>query len=146
MTVIDRIKEWLDQDKSVRMVADDIQITSELILLIRMMFADGELKFEEMEAFKKICNRGFGIPAEDVMGVIAYLRDIGYETSVRDAATMFEELDIERRRALLVHMYSVAKADNELDDREIEMIRKTASLLHLGPEDILKAGQNQPLS
>jgi len=139
MTFLDRIREWLDQDKSVRMVADDIQLTSELILLIRMMFADGELKTEEMEIFKRICNTAFGIPHDDVPEVIRYLKDIGYETTVKDAALMFKDLDVERKRALLVHMFSIARSDNDLDEREVKMIRRTAEILNLSGEDILQA-------
>ena len=141
MKVVDRIREWLDRDKSVRMVADDIQVTSELILLIRMIFADGELKPEEMEMFRRICSKVFSIPEDDVTDVVKYLQDIGYETSAGDAARMFEELDIDRRRNLLLHMFRIAKADNELDAKEVDMIKKTAGILQLGPEEIRQISQ-----
>lgn len=141
MSVVDKIREWLDQDKSVRMVADDIQLTSELLLLVRMMLADGELKPAELDNFKRICNRAFGIPHADVPDVINYLKDIGYETTPQDAANMFQNLDIVRKRALLVHMFSIAKSDNDLDANEIELIRRTADILGLTAEDILAAGR-----
>ena len=138
MIIVDKIKQWLDNDKSVRMVADDIQLTSELILLVRMMFADGELKPQELNNFKRICKIAFAIPEEDVPQVIHYLREIGYETTAEDAASMFEGLDVERKRTLLVHMLSIAKSDNDLHSSEVDLIRKTASVLGMSAEDIAR--------
>ena len=42
MTILDTFRAMLDQGKTVRRVADDEQLTAELILLVRIMFADGE--------------------------------------------------------------------------------------------------------
>lgn len=136
MFIVDQIKDWLEQDKSVKRVAEDLQLTSELILLVRMIFADGEMKPEELAHFKQICHVAFDIPEEDVPQVLKYLQEFGYETTTEDAAAMFESLDSERKKTLLLHMLSVAKADSNLHQGEIELIRKTAALLGLGPEDI----------
>ncbi len=136
MTIFDNVREWLDQDKSVRRVADDMQLTSELILLVRMMFADGELKPEELEIFKRICSKSFGIPENDVPGVIQYLKEIGYETTATDAAGMFKGMENDRKRRLLLHMLSIAKADDQVHEQEAELIRRTADVLGLTAEDI----------
>ncbi len=133
---IEAIQKFLGDDKSVRMVADDVQLTNELILLVRTMFADGELKPVELAAFKRLCSRAFGIPEDDVPRVIQYLREISYETTVADAASMFQDMDIERKRELLLHMLKIAKADDELHDQEIALIRRTAEALGLSAEDI----------
>lgn len=135
-SILESVMEFVEGNKSVRKVADDIQLTSELILLVRMMFADGELRPEEVKNFKRICRTAFDIPAEDVPEVLRYLQDFGYETSAADAAAMFDELSLERKRGLLVHMLSVAKSDNELHGDEAELIRRTAANLGLTPEDI----------
>ena len=138
-TLIERLREFVEGNASVRKVAEDIQLTSELILLVRMMFADGELKPEEMERFKRLCRTAFDIPEADVPQVIQYLRDYGYETTAADAAAMFAELEPERKRSLLVHMLSIAKADDELHEDEAELIRRTATALGLDADDIRKA-------
>lgn len=138
MSVLDKIKDWIDTDKSVRKVAEDLQLTSELILLVRMMFADGALKPEELENFKRICKIAFDIPEEDVPKVVEYLQDFGYETSINDAVAMFEGLEWERKKTLLVHMLSIAKSDNEVHSNEAELIRKTSALLGLSAEEIAK--------
>ena len=138
MIVGDKIKEWLDADKSVRKVADDLQLTSELILLVRMMFADGILRQEELENFKRICKIAFDIPDEDVPQVIEYLQDFGYETSIDDAAAMFAGLEWERKKTLLVHLLSIAKSDKFVHVEEAELLRKTSSLLAISAEEISK--------
>ncbi len=138
MKVIDKLKSWINQGNSVRMVADDLQLTSELILLVRMMFADGELKPQELDNFKRICKIAFNIPEEEVPEVIEYLQDFGYETSIDDAIAMFEGLELERKKTLLIHLFSIAKSDNEVHTDEAELIRKTSALLGIDANDFAK--------
>ena len=134
--LVDAVRTYFDSDKTVRMVAGDIELTAELLLLIRMMFADGRLAKRELVNFKRICKTAFDIPEEDVGNVISFLRNTGYETSAAEAAAMFKGLSLERRRALLVHMLSIAKSDDELHTDEIDLIRKTAKVLGLSAEDL----------
>lgn len=135
---VDAINRAIGGNPSVRKVADDLQITSELILLVRMMFADGELKREEMEEFQKICTASFGLAAEDIPQVIQYLKDFGYETNSWDAASMFQELDVERKRVLLLHMLEIAKSDHQLHTSETELIKRTAKNLGLSQQDLIQ--------
>ena len=86
---IKSIRDFIEGNRSVRRVADDPALTSELILLTRMMLADGELRPEEMQNFKRICRTAFGIPEDDIDKVLQYLKDFGYGTSASDAAAMF---------------------------------------------------------
>ncbi|MCP4072264.1 MAG: hypothetical protein GY742_11070 [Hyphomicrobiales bacterium] len=136
--LLDRVREYFDQDKTVRMVADDVELTAELMLLIRMMFADGRLAKRELANFKRICNTAFGIPEEDVVDVITYIKETGYETTADEAAAMFKGLELERRRALLLHMLSIAKSDDDLSTDEIELIRRTADAVGMSAEDLAK--------
>ncbi|MEM7289163.1 MAG: TerB family tellurite resistance protein [Pseudomonadota bacterium] len=138
MKLIENIKGWIEKDNSVKRVAEDLQLTSELILLVRMMFADGLMKPEELKNFKKICKIAFNIPEKDVPDVIKYLQDFGYETTASDAAAMFSSLDDDRKRSLLLHLLSIAKSDNELHEDEVGMLKKVADLLGLSAEDIAR--------
>jgi len=143
MQILDQIKEWVAKDDSVKRVAEDIQLTSELILLVRMMYVDGEMKPEELDNFKRICKIAFDIDEDDVPKVVKYLQEFGYETTAEDAANMFKGMEGERKRALLLHLLSVAKADNVLHENEISMIRKVAALLGVDSvtiEEIRSAG------
>ncbi len=136
MIVVDRIRDWLEKDKSVKRVAEDLQLTSELVLLVRMIFADGKLRPEELKDFKQICKIAFYIPDDDVPKVLKYLQEFGYETTAEDAAAMFRNLDMERKKALLVHMLSIAKSDSVVHQHEAELIRKTATILGLSADDL----------
>lgn len=136
MGVVENIRGWLERDSSVKRVAEDLQLTSELILLVRMIFADGEMKPSELQNFKRICRIAFDIPAEDVPKVIEYLKDFGYETTAEDAASVFDTLDEDRKKSLLLHLMSIAKADDELHANEAEMLRKVASILGISSSDI----------
>ena len=135
---LDRIRGYFERDKTVRMVADDVQLTAELMLLIRMMFADGRLAKRELVNFKRICQTAFNIPEEDVIDVIAFLKETGYETTAEEAAAMFKELDVERRRGLLLHMLSIARSDEDLHTDEIGLLRSTAKTLGMTAEDLAK--------
>lgn len=136
--LVDAVRKYFDQDKSVRRVAEDVELTAELILLIRLMFADGRLAKRELANFKRICQTAFDIPEEDVADVIVFLKETGYETTAVEAAEMFKGLELERRRALLVHMLSIAKSDDELHTDEIDLIRRTAELLGLSTEELAR--------
>ena len=138
-SLMQTLRQFVEGNPSVRKVADDIELTSELILLVRMMFADGELKPAEIGNFKRICKTAFDIPEEDIPEVLQYLRDFGYETTAADAAAMFSELDSERKRALLIHMLSIAKSDNELHVDEAELIKRTAGALGMTAAEIRAA-------
>lgn len=86
--------------------------------------------------FKRLCKEAFGLEEQDIPGVLEYLKDFGYETTSWDAASMFADHDIERKKALLVHLLTIAKADNHLDLSEEELIRRTAEVLGLTAQDI----------
>ena len=101
-----------------------------------MIFADGELRPEEFENFSRICETAFAIPRDDVPEVMHFLKEFGYETRAVNAAAIFSELSVARKRSLLIHMLSVAKSDNELHADEAELIRRTASILGLTPAEI----------
>ncbi len=99
-SLIDNFSRFMGGNPSLKKVADDLQMTSELILLVRMMFADGELKPAELEMFKRLCGSAFGLKEADIPGVLQYLKDFGYETTAWDAASMFKDHDPERKKAV----------------------------------------------
>jgi uncharacterized tellurite resistance protein B-like protein len=134
--ILKPIRRYIDGNPSVRRVADDIELTSELVLLVRTMFADGELKPEEFDNFAKLCRTAFGIPPQDMDKVLEYLKDFAYEIDAAKAAAMFAELPEERKRALLLHMLSIARSDHELHSDEADLIRRTAGMLGVSLADL----------
>jgi uncharacterized tellurite resistance protein B-like protein len=136
-----QIKELFEGDPGVRKVADDPVLSAELLLLFRMILADGQVSDSEMEVFRRICRESFGIREESMQGVVDYLNDFGYETSGAQAIDMFRELDVERRKVLARHMAEIAKADRQLAENEVRLLRRTLDLLAISPVDIVKPSE-----
>ncbi|MEQ1942812.1 TerB family tellurite resistance protein [Mesorhizobium sp. VNQ89] len=134
-----QIRGIFEGDPGVRKVADDPVLSAELLLLFRMILADGQVSDAEMAVFRRICKESFGIGEESMQGVIDYLNDFGYETNGAQAIDMFRELDIDRRKELARHMAAIAKADSNLAENEVRLLRRTLDLLGISPVDVVKS-------
>jgi uncharacterized tellurite resistance protein B-like protein len=133
-----QIRSIFEGDAGIRKVADDPVLSAELLLLFRMILADGVVKEEEMAMFRRICRDAFDIPEESIDGVIEYLNDFGYETNGGQAVAMFQEMDEERRRELARHMVEIAKADSQLAENEVRLLRRTLEMLGISPVDVVR--------
>jgi uncharacterized tellurite resistance protein B-like protein len=133
IALLDQFLSIFEGDPGVRKVADDPVLTAELLMLFRMILADGTVTESEMEEFRRICHDSFSIPQESVDQVIEYLNDFGYETNGSQAVAMFRDLDIDRRRLLAQHMADIAKADSNLAESEVKLLRRTLELLDISP-------------
>ena len=131
--LLDQLRSLIDGDPGVRKVADDPVLSAELLMLFRMILADGTVDESEMNVFRRICTEAFGIPESSIDAVIEYLNDFGYETNGSQAVAMFRDLDVERRRLLAQHMAEIAKADQHLAENEIRLLRRTLDLLDISP-------------
>ena len=79
--LLDKVIALFDGDPGVRKVADDPVLSAELLLLFRMILADGAVSESEMAVFRRICREAFAIPEGSIDGVIEYLNEFGYETN-----------------------------------------------------------------
>lgn len=131
------ISGLIDGDPGVRRVADDPGLAAELLLLFRMALADGEIGERELETLKRIASQTFGIQDGSFTAVVRHLKDFGYETNAGQALAVFQELDIEKRKALARHMAAIAKADEELNAHEVRLLARVVELLGLKPEDVV---------
>lgn len=138
VALLDQFLALFDGDPGVRKVADDPVLSAELLLLFRMILADGEVAESEMQAFRRICRESFGITETSIDGVIEYLNDFGYETNGSQAIAMFRDLDVDRRRLLARHMAEIAKADEHLAENEVRLLRRTLDLLGISPVDLVR--------
>lgn len=138
MRVLDAIADMLSSRSRVQIVADDPHLASELLLLIRMMFADGELKEGELEYFRQLCSGTFDIPEEEISGVIRFLKQTGYETTGEQAASTFLDMPEERRFRLINHLLSMARADAVLHESEVELIARVAGVFGYTPAEVHK--------
>jgi uncharacterized tellurite resistance protein B-like protein len=128
-SLLKSLKSFFTGNASVRKVADDPALSAELLLLFRVMLADGRVQDEEQAAFERICQTAFGIDADDIDKVTDYLREFGYETSGTQAIHMFDDVAPERRAALVEHMRDIANADAEFLPSERVLIDKVAEML-----------------
>jgi uncharacterized tellurite resistance protein B-like protein len=136
--LLDQIRSIFDGDPGVRKVADDPVLSAELLMLFRMILADGSVSESEMIAFRRICRDAFGIPETSIDNVIDYLNEFGYETNGSQAIALFRDLDLDRRKQLALHMAEIAKADSQLADSEVRLLRRTLDLLDISPVDGVK--------
>lgn len=136
--LLDQIRSIFDGDPGVRKVADDPVLSAELLMLFRMILADGSVSESEMETFRRICRESFNIPEASMDKVIDYLNDSGYETSGSQAMALFQELDVDRRKLLARHMAEIAKADRHLAENEVKLLRRTLDILGISPVDAVK--------
>jgi uncharacterized tellurite resistance protein B-like protein len=136
--LLDQIRSIFDGDPGVRKVADDPVLSAELLMLFRMILADGTVSESEMEVFRRICREVFGIAQASIDNVIEYLNEFGYETNATQAIALFQGLDIERRKLLARNMAEIAKADQHLAESEIRLLRRTLELLDISPVDIVR--------
>lgn len=138
IALLDQFLALLDGDPGVRKVTDDPVLSAELLMLFRMILADGAVDESEMEAFRRICSQSFGIPEGSIDAVIEYLNDFGYETNGSQAIAMFRDLDVARRRQLARHMAEIAGADRHLAESEVRLLRRTLDILGVSPADIVR--------
>lgn len=125
----DRVRAFLDQSGSLNKVAHDPVLTAELLLLVRMSFADKAVEAAEADAFAAICTRILGLNGDELSDILKYLNDFGYETTDAQAADMLADLSETRKREILDHLAIVAKADGEVDERERRLFEATARRL-----------------
>lgn len=123
-------------DAGVSRVAEDPVLSAELLLLFRVILADGVVEDAEMETFRRICRDSFGIPEESLDGVVDYLNDFGYETEGGQALDVFLDLPMDRRKELIRHMADIAKADDNLSQGEVRLIKRSLDILGLNASDL----------
>lgn len=136
--LLSRIRAVFDGDPGVRKVAEDPVLSAEILLLFRMILADGVATESEMAVFRQICADSFGIESESVDAVIEYLNEFGYETNGAQAVAMFQDMPLERRKDLARHMAEIARADHQLAENEVRLLRRTMELLGIAPAAAVK--------
>jgi len=138
MNIVERIRVLFEGDPAVKRVADDPVLTAELMLLFRMVLADGDAAGPELEMFKRICREAFQIGEKSLEEVLSYLQDYGYENTEARSLGAFGQLPLSRRIELARHMAAIAKADEKLSRQEIELLRRTVTLLHIDPRELTR--------
>ncbi len=130
-----RLRDLIEGNASVKRIADDPALMAELLLLLRMVLADGEVAERELAALRRIAG-SFGIAGDDFERMVGYLEDFGFEVSAAQAIAVFRELDKDRRLLLARHMAEIAKADRELSRFEVRLLARVVDMLALDPAEV----------
>jgi uncharacterized tellurite resistance protein B-like protein len=126
-----RLGAMLSERSSVEKVADDPALMAELLLLVRMSFADGSVNSPEAATLKAIITRELGLSADDAGEVLRFIDDFGYETTTDQAADMLTGLPDVRKRAIMAHLAEMARADGSVTEAEKTLFHATARRLGL---------------
>lgn len=129
--IVARVRGLIEGGNSVGRVAGDPALMAELVLLVRMSFADRKIDPEEADAFRAICTRILGLDGDHLGEIMRHIDDFGYETTDEQAAGMLADLPEERRREIMEHLAVMARADGTVDEREKALFDRTARLLGL---------------
>ncbi|MBO6716463.1 MAG: TerB family tellurite resistance protein [Rhizobiaceae bacterium] len=132
-----KLREYMLGNPSVRRVADDPALMAELLLLFRMILADGEVHERELETMRRVAADSFGISDSDLDLVLDHLHAFGYEITPVQAIAVFREFSLERRLLLARHMAQLAKADAELSQYEVRLLARTVEMLDLDPRSVV---------
>jgi len=135
--LISKLRSLFEGGSAVSRVAEDPVMTAELLLLFRMILADGEICDAELTTLRRICRDAFGIEEAGMDDVVDYLRTYGYETNVAQSLAVFRNLDHDRKQLLAQHMAEIAKADQNLATQEVQLLARTLRLLEIEPSEIV---------
>ncbi|WP_417411432.1 TerB family tellurite resistance protein [Hoeflea sp.] len=114
-------------------LSEDPVALAEILLLFRVVLADGVVHASQLTAFERICEQHFGISRSDMDELHKLLESPKARSCDAKAFTLLGQLDTEARTALLGDMMRIARANTVISDGEERLIRRTADLLGLEP-------------
>jgi uncharacterized tellurite resistance protein B-like protein len=123
-------------------LARDPVALAEVLLLFRMVLADGVVRASQLSAFERVCQRQFGVKPAEMPQLHALLDSPEGRSSDAEAFALIRRLDRAKRTALLGEMMRIARANAEIDAAEDKLIRRMADLLGLDP-DIATAAEKE---
>lgn len=112
-------------------LSEDKVALAEILVLFRMVLADGIVQPSQLRAFERICGEHFGISPQDMPELHALLDSPKARACEAEAFTLLRQLDTEARTTLLDGMMRIANASGTRDERDDRLIRRTAGLLGL---------------
>ncbi|OCW57992.1 hypothetical protein AWJ14_01985 [Hoeflea olei] len=112
-------------------LSEDPVALAEILVLFRMVLADGVVQPAQLRAFERICSDHFGIAPADMPELHAMLDTPKARACDAEAFTLLRQLDTEARTILLDGMMRIADASKVRDARDDRLLRRTAALLGL---------------
>lgn len=112
-------------------LSEDPVALAEILLLFRMVLADGIVQPSQLTAFERICEQNFGVNRRDMPDLHALLDSPKARSCDAKAFTLLGQLGTEARTTLLEDMMQIARAGTVRNDGDDRLIKRTAGLLGL---------------
>ncbi|MBU4128912.1 TerB family tellurite resistance protein [bacterium] len=111
------------------------------VLLWLVAEADEKFLPEEEKKMEEILTSYAKISEEDMAYVMGAIKEAARERIdlYRFTNEVSKDLDYQMKISILENLFRVACSDKELDDKELETIRKIANLFRLSHRDFIKA-------
>ena len=116
-----------------------------MVLSANIIQADGRIMHSEMELLRQFLRNSFGEQAakegnEIILKLFEYRKQKGESVWQREIAEACREISLhmtfENRLQLLAFLCGIAKADGKVDEKEVQALHTTASLLSISPETV----------
>lgn len=114
-------------------VAEDPVVLAEILVLFRVVLADGVVQPSQLTAFERICEQHFGINRRDMPELHALLDSPKARSCDATAFALLARLDTKARTTLLEEMMQIARASSNRAECDRKLIRRMADLLGLEP-------------
>ena len=104
---------------------------AEILMLFRMVLADGIVQPSQLTVFERICEQHFVVNRRDMPRLHALLDSAKARSCDAKAFALLGQLDTEARTTLLEDMIRIARASTVRNDGDDRLIKRTADLLGL---------------
>lgn len=112
---------------------------AELLLLMRMILADGKVDDGRIELLRRVCRNSIDIGDHSFDAMVALADDMARGISQSQMVAVFRGFDRERRIALARRLAAIARSEPELRRREERMMVRVLDILDLEREDLAGA-------
>lgn len=137
MSLVDSIAELIgrcpDARPSVDRLSEDPVALAQILLLFRVVLADGIVEAKELAVFERICAASFDIDPADMPALHQLLESPAGRAAEADMVPLVVTLDSTERTVLLGRMKRLAEASSELKDVAERLVERTALMLGIEP-------------
>jgi uncharacterized tellurite resistance protein B-like protein len=123
-------------EPGLKIAAGDPAMTAELLMLFRLILADGEAGERELATLRRICRDSFEIEEAAFPAMMDFVERMEGGTRGPRLVAVFRGFDRPRRIALARRMMAVALADGELRRHQDRLLVRVLDILDLTPADI----------
>lgn len=131
---------WKDSPDEPKIKDIDDRIALGVLLWV-VAEADGKFLPEEDAQIKEVLKVYGKIPDEDIPAILGSVKQAAAERIdiYRFTREVSQGLPYEIKLSIITHLFRVACADKDLDNRELEAIREIAGLLRIAHRDFIDA-------